>query len=194
MSCAHLQCAPGNQEKPTGLASQHQTLQSPQQLSPMQRDHSLSNEERREFVSSCSNQKHQRCGLSDSCQPLPDDRCHTPAKSRPKHPEVSIPRKRTCNPLLSCRHPTLFHAIPLRPRVVHTKPEIQHEFVERTRSFSVCTRSDFRQRDSSISNKTTIFEAIQTDVAIITQNNKVAEEKQTWKRSRQHVISWSVSL
>ena len=98
VSCAHLQCAPGNQEKPTGHASRHQTLQSHQQLSPMQRDHSLSNEERMEFVSCCSYQKHHRCGLSDTCQPLPDGRCHTPAKSRPKHPEASFLLKRTSNP------------------------------------------------------------------------------------------------
>ena len=98
VSCAHLQCAPRNQEKPTGHASRHQTLQSHQQLSPMQRDHSLSNEERREFVSSCLYQKHRRCGLSDTCQPLPDDPCHTPAMSRPKHPVASFPLKRTSNP------------------------------------------------------------------------------------------------
>ena len=54
---------------------------------------------RREFVSSCPYQKHQRCELSDTCQPLPDDRCHTPAMSRPKHPEASFPRKRTGTPL-----------------------------------------------------------------------------------------------
>ena len=65
------------------------------------------------------------------------------------------------------------HAIPLRLFVVRAEPETQHVFAERTRSLSVCTRSGFRQKDRSITNKTTIFEAIQTDVAISTQNNMV---------------------
>ena len=78
------------------------------------------------------------------------------------------------------------HAIPFRPRVVSAKPEVQHEFVERTRSFSVCTRSDFRQRDRGITNKTTIFEAAQTDVAISTKNNIVPRKSrlETFKATR----------
>ena len=45
------------------------------------------------------------------------------------------------------------HAIPLRPRAVRAEHEAQHEFVARTRSLSVCTRSGFPQRDRSITHK-----------------------------------------
>ena len=44
------------------------------------------------------------------------------------------------------------HAVPISPRVVRTEPEIQHERVKRASSLSVCTRPDFRQKNSRTTN------------------------------------------
>ena len=70
--------------------------------------------------------------------------------------------------------PNSGHAVPIRPRVVREKPKTQHEFVERTSSLKVCTRSGFRQRDSRITNKSTIFEVIQSGVGVGTKHSRQA--------------------
>ena len=111
-----------SQGRPTGLASQHRPLQSHQQLSPI--------EERREFVSSCTYPKHQHCELSDTCQPLPDDRRHTPAMSRPKYPRAVFPLKRLSalvSPPNSCHATKSVHE---RTTSAYLPTHAQPEFAE----------------------------------------------------------------